>query len=170
MIRRTANISPGRARIFIALGRIEEESGCPSGRGGLISSRGIPRRGRPCRPRHTRAPYVSIRDVHPAGLCTWRSGRSNQFHLPATFTWIVCGTTLAVSRGFRRARHFTYAAGCPRANLSGANVTLLDTPVDILVADFGRGLVLSSPHSARLRYTRVPTGVASAPLNRKAAY
>lgn len=62
--------------------------------------------------------------------------------------------------GFRRARHFTYAAGCPRANISGANVTLLDTLVDILVADFGRGVrfvVAGVPHSTRLRYARIPT-------------
>lgn len=74
--------------------------------------------------------------------------------------------------GFRRARHFTYAAGCSRANISSANVTLLDTLVDILVVDFGRGarfVVAGVPHSTRLRYARVPSP-ALPPLNRKAAY
>jgi hypothetical protein len=191
MIRRTANISLSRARIFIPLGPIEEESARPSGwrgwlRANLLAwnpsrrvasgtsvSFGHTRARPPCGGRSS-CPYVM--SVPPG--CTWRSERSNQFHLPATFTWTVCGSSLAVSRGFRRARHFTYAAGCPRANLSGANVTLPDTLVDILVADFGlafchRPGVHRIP---RVFDTRAPRAVPlpmlrpAAPLNRKAAY
>lgn len=176
MIRRTANISRahglGRVRIFISLDPIEEESGSPFERDRLISSHGIPRRGHLCRPchpgAHTRA-SASIRDTSvPPGL--YVEIREKQ---SVPFTGNVYMDRLRrplspVSRGFRRARHFTYAAGCSRANISGANVTLLDTPVDILVVDFSplppcsfcrrrcTAFRASSIHAA------VPTGVAPA--------
>lgn len=180
MIRRTANISLSRtragvrARIFISLGPIEEESGRPSGRGGLILLARNPSPGTLVSSGHTRT-TTSIRDVSVPTGCTWRSERSNQFHLPATFTWIVCGASSRRVPGFRRARHFTYAAGCPRANVSGANVTLLNIRWISL-------LRISAPGSfCRRRCTAfrassihaAPVGTyrgALAPLNRKAAY
>jgi len=108
----------------------------------LISSRGIPRRAgeeHPCRSGrptgHTRAPrpYVTSvpagsvrRDPREAISSIYRQRLHGSFAKAPLAPW---------TRGFRRARHFTYVAECPRANISSANVTL--HWVDILVADFG---------------------------------
>lgn len=182
MICRTANISlprtraGARARIFISLGPIEEESGRPSGRGGLILLARNPSPGTLVSSGHTRT-TTSIRDVSVPTGCTWRSERSNQFHLPGTFTWIVCGAPSRRVPGFRRARHFTYAAitDARARMLSGANVTLLNIRWISL-------LRISAPGSfCRRRCTAfrassihaAPVGTyrgALAPLNRKAAY
>jgi len=149
----------------------------------LISSRGIPRRAgeeHPCRSGrptgHTRAPrpYVTSvpagsvrRDPREAISSIYRQRLHGSFAKAPLAPW---------TRGFRRARHFTYVAECPRANISSANVTLLDTLGGYPCCGFRLPkLVLSSlvyriPRVFDTRAASLLADVGPAPLNRKAAY
>lgn len=109
----------------------------------LISSHGIPSRDICVVLCHTLNIYSTHAhmDVRVAPQYTSGPGRSNQFHLPATFTWIVCRALLSLPPslvpGFRRARHFTYAARDTRARIYPAQTSpYIVRCMDILVADF----------------------------------
>jgi len=129
MIHRTTNISLSRTQVGTStdfrphLAQSKKNPGCPFQRGELISSRGIPRAWdihvvRVVRT-HTRAHHVH----------TWRPSRRVVRGDPREAISSIYRQRLHGSfaeplpPGFRRARHFTYAAECPRANISDANVT-----------------------------------------------
>lgn len=104
---------------------------------------------------HTRIhPFVF--DVYVAPQYTSGPGRSNQFHLPATFTWIVCR---ALSSLLLSSCQAFGAPGISRMRLDARSriypaQTLLRC-TDILVADFSLSSFCRRPvlsHSACLRY------------------
>lgn len=171
------------ARIFILLWPIEEEIR-PSFR--LISSHGIPSQGHTCRSshHHIHATYTHTR-IHPFVFDVYVApqvhvGPREKQSVPFTGNVYMdrlqspsLPPTLVVP-GFRRARHFTYAARCPLANISGANITTLH---GYPCCGFQPELVLSSPGVTAFRVSSIrilrassQSPSAPAPLNRKAAY
>lgn len=122
----------------------------------LISLHEIPSQGHTCRlcPHHTRYTYIHIhgyiRSCVIRGPAVHVGPREKQ---SVPFTGNVYMDRLQspslpptlVVPGFRHARHFTYAARCPRANISGANITLHILPLYGYPCGFQPELVLSSP-------------------------
>lgn len=178
MIRRTANISLSRARIFIPLGPIEEESARPSGWRGWLRANLLAwnpsRRGRPCRPdTHMRRRAVSIRDVRSAGLYVEiREKQSVPFTgnvymdrlrilsrrepgLSARQAFHVCGW-MPARESIRRKRYVTgYVGGYP---CCGFRARVLSSPMYRILRVF-------DTRTVSLAMLRPAT-----PLNRKAAY
>lgn len=73
-----------------------EESGRPSGRTNLLARNSSPGTSVSSARTHALASRPHVTSVPPDCYVE----RSNQFHLPATFTWIVCAAPLGVSRAF----------------------------------------------------------------------
>jgi len=152
----------------------------------LISSHGIPSRGHTCRPvspphpRHTRTrtshtrirTFVWPRSTRQAPGEAISSIYRQRLHGSFAEPFPPSLPPSLVVPGFRRVRHFTYAARCSRANISGANITLHSTLYGYPCCGFQPELVLSSPVYRIPRVFDTHPGwqpSAPAPLNRKAA-